>query len=195
MRWYIAENKRKIETEDMSEHFGDIDMSGEKVLGIIHYGARDGKIETVIDLVFPSLRVQPNNTYGSYTLKGVKSPQLFMEQERFVRAEIDGVLTLYSRIKAGDIICRFYPSETESVFYEEIDIIAREEVVPVWEFSKRLETKIGCEGYIYVECKANGAPCKLAPGEKETVLFSYSVRYNEEKLGRRQNLWKSVTLG
>lgn len=43
MRWYIAENKRKIETEDMSEHFGDIDMSGEKVLGIIHYGARDGK--------------------------------------------------------------------------------------------------------------------------------------------------------
>ena len=25
MRWYIAENKRKIETEDMSEHFGDID--------------------------------------------------------------------------------------------------------------------------------------------------------------------------
>lgn len=38
MRWYIAENKRKIETEDMSEHFGDIDMSGEKVLGIIHYG-------------------------------------------------------------------------------------------------------------------------------------------------------------
>lgn len=48
-----------------------------------------------------------------------------MEQERFVRAEIDGVLILYSRIKVDDIIRRFYPSETESVFYEEIDIITR----------------------------------------------------------------------
>ena len=77
MRWYIVENKRLTETKDLEGHKESLEMSGERVSGIISYGAKDGKLLLKRDFVFPSFRIQPNDTHGSYCIREVAFPNFF----------------------------------------------------------------------------------------------------------------------
>ena len=61
MRWKIVETKKLIETSDLEGHKESLEMSGERVSGIISYGAKNGNLIIGRDFVFPGIRIQPNN--------------------------------------------------------------------------------------------------------------------------------------
>ncbi len=66
MRWHITENKRRIAAENFEGHFDRLEMSGERVSGVIGYGVKEGEPCYTRQFSFPMFRIQPNNTHGSY---------------------------------------------------------------------------------------------------------------------------------
>ena len=66
MRWKIAENKKRIASEDFEGHSDHIEMSGENVSGVITYGVKDGEPYYKRQFAFPNFRTQPNNTCATY---------------------------------------------------------------------------------------------------------------------------------
>ncbi len=150
MRWYISENKRRIASENFEGHSEYLEMSGEKIAGIVHYSVQDGILRLHRDMVFPMLRIQPNNTHGSYTLWEARCGNVFGD-EVFDKVEIDGTLTFYTHTDKAKIKRILYPSTTLPCFYEDVEF---EGECPDFPGYTRLETKLGCEGYIYAECEA-----------------------------------------
>ena len=187
MRWYNVKNKRMTETKDLEGHNESLEMSGERVSGIVVYGAKDGKLILARDIVFPSFRIQPNDTHGSYCIRGIKSPG-FLGPEVFDKAQLSGILTLYSHTDNAEIKRSFYPSTTLPCFYEDIKITARTgEVKPVYEKIERLETKLGCEGYVYVDRVADKNPVTVKAGDTFRVIFTYRAYFANENPPTEKN--------
>ena len=86
MRWKIVENKKKIASENFEGHGDDIEMSGELVSGIIVYGVKNGEPYYKRQFAFPNIRIQPNNTQGTYRTECNETPVAFAERDRFERA-------------------------------------------------------------------------------------------------------------
>ena len=123
MRWSIKENKRKISTTNFTNHKDDIEMSGEKASMIIGYGADQNNIVSFTrKIVFPMFRIQPDVTTSSYILSFDKKV-IELGDETFQKAEIDGMLSIYTKTKELNIVHRFYPSTTLPVVYETVKII------------------------------------------------------------------------
>lgn len=180
MRWYIVENKRMIETKDLEGHNESLEMSGERVSGIVSYGAQNGKLRITRDIVFPSFRIQPNNTHGSYCIRGAELPEI-LGNESFDKAQISGILTVYSHTDSAVIKRSFYPSTTLACFYEDVEITAKNgDIKPCYEEVKRLETKLGCEGYIYVERVADKSSVAIKQGNTFRVIFTYRAYFANE---------------
>ena len=180
MRWHIVKNKRLIETSDLEGHFESLEMSGERVSGIITYGVKNGKPVIKRDFVFPGLRIQPNDTHGSFSVLGIEFPDI-VSNERFEKAQLSGILTVYSRAAHAFIKRSFYPSTTLSCFYEEIEIRAEAgDVTPEFEKVKRIETKLGCEGYICFDRVADNDPVIIKSGTVFRVLFTYRAYFSNE---------------
>ena len=180
MRWYILENKRITETKELEGHNEFLEMSGQCVSGIVNYGVQDGKLILTRDIAFPSFRIQPNNTYGSYCIRGIKFPN-FLGAEIFDKAQLSGILTFYSHTDKALIRRRFYPSTMLSCFYEDIEITAERTDVPLsYEEIKRLETKLGCEGYIYVDRVADKKSIVVKKGNTFRVIFTYRAYFANE---------------
>ena len=180
MRWYILENKRKIETKDFEGHDESLEMSGERVSGIVNYGVQDGNLILTRDIVFPNFRIQPNNTYGSYCIKGIKTPD-FLGFEMFDKVQLGGILTFYSHTDNALIKRSFYPSLTLSCFYEDIEITAKtSDVKPAYEEIKRIETRLGCEGYIYVDRIADKKAMVVKKDSIFRVIFTYRAYFANE---------------
>ncbi len=182
MRWYIEETKKRIATHSLEGHRDDIEMSGEQVSGIIGYGAEGGILKTDRFFVYPMFRTHPDVTQSSYKFK-YDTPMIDLGDEVFEKAELDGVLTLYT--KRGDlkITHRYYPSVTLPVFYERIEIenLGKEEYIPVYEASKRIRTDLLCKGYVYAEVYADKEPRGIKSGKSFVVTFSVSVRFANDK--------------
>ena len=180
MRWRIAENKRVIETENLEDHTEFLEMSGERVSGIIGYGALGGKLCITREIVFPNFRIQPNDTFGSYSIKGIEFSD-FLGDETFDKAQINGILTLYSHTDFVCAIRRFYPSTTLSVFYEDIEITAKTDSFKLeFEEVKRLDTKLGCHGYFYIDRVADSKPLTLKKGDTKRIIFAYKAYFANE---------------
>ncbi|MBQ7725726.1 MAG: hypothetical protein IJT66_01135, partial [Clostridia bacterium] len=170
-----------IETKDLEGHTESLEMSGERVSGIIGYGAQNGKLILTRDLVFPNFRIQPNDTHGSYCIRKAAAPGLF-GAERFDKAQIGGFLTLYSHTGHASVKRSFYPSTTLSCFYEDLEIKAEKgDVTPVYEMTERLETKLACEGYLYVDRVADKKPVTVRQGGIFRVIFTYRAYFANEE--------------
>ena len=181
MRWKIITSKRLIETNDLEGHTESLEMSGERVSGIIGYGAKNGNLFITRDIVFPSFRIQPNDTHGSYCIRGAKPPY-FLGEETFEKAQLNGFLILFSRAENARVKRLFYPSATLGCFYEDVEITAGENgVTPVYEKTERLETRLGCEGYIYVDRVADKEPASVKPGGKFHVVFTYRAYFANQE--------------
>lgn len=180
MRWHIVENKRMIETADLEGHGEYLEMSGEKVSGIVNYRVENGKLSLTRDVVYPMFRIQPNNTHGSYTIHGIETPELVGE-EVFDKVQINGTLIFYSHTDSASVKRIFYPSTTVEYFYEDVEITAnKDNVTPVYDVLTRLETTLGCAGYIYTDRFANKAPKTLRKGETFTVTFAIRAYFANE---------------
>ena len=129
MRWSIEENKRKISTYDFKNHKDDIEMSGEKVSMIIGYGAdENNNVYFTREIIFPMFRIQPDVTTSSYKVFN-NEKALNLGDEEFVKAEIDGILSVYTKTDKYNIVHRFYPSTTLPIAYERIEIDAIDNIV------------------------------------------------------------------
>lgn len=186
MRWKIAENKKRIASEDFEGHSDHIEMSGENVSGVITYGVKDGEPYYKRQFAFPNFRTQPNNTCATYYPETVKSPIVFETKETFGRVEFDGVLSVCSR--AGDltVVRRFFPSLELPVFYERLELCnnGKNQVFAKWKELKRIDLRLTCEGYVYFECSCD-TPCRpIGAGNRITLTFTYSARYANKDIPR-----------
>ena len=189
MRWFIEENKRRIATYDLKNHKDDIEMSGEKVSMIISYGAdKDNFVNFERRIVFPMFRIQPDVTTSSYILSFNKRVSDFGD-ELFQKAEIDGMLSVYTKTESLNIVHRFYPSTILPIIYERIEIenISKKDVPLIFEKHQRIETKLGCEGFIYSECIADSDKKVLKPNEKAIITFEISARFCNDDIPHEDN--------
>ena len=189
MRWYIAENKRKIASENFEGHSDRIEIGGEQVACVVTYGVIDGEPYYKRQFAYPNMRIQPNNTHGTYQPETDQSPISFEEREVFERVELDGVLSVFSRAGELHIAHRFFPSVELPVFYEQIELYngGKKELSPKWETLRRYDLKLACEGYVSAECSCQ-TPCrKIKAGERVTLMFTYTARYANEKIPREEN--------
>ena len=181
MRWFIEENKRKISTFDFKNHKDDIEMSGEKVSMIIGYGAdMNNNVYFTREIIFPMFRIQPDVTTSSYKVFDNKE-LLNLGNEEFVKAEIDGILSIYTKTDKYKIVHRFYPSLTLPIAYERIEIDGIYDIA--FNEYERLETKLGCEGYIYAERVAT----KSIKNNKTIIDFAISARFCNEDIPKEVN--------
>lgn len=179
MRWYIAENKKRIASENFEDHSDRIEMGGEQVACAVTYGVKCGEPYYKRQFAFPNFRTQPNNTCATYYPETDKSPIDFQTKETFGRVEFDGVLSICSR--AGDltVVRRFFPSLELPVFYEQLELCnsGKNQVFAQWEELIRIDLRLTCEGYVHFECSCN-TPCRpIESGERLTLTFAYTARY------------------
>lgn len=189
MRWYIAENKRKIASENFEGHFDHIEIGGEQVAGVVTYGVQSGEPYFKRQFAFPNIRIQPNNTHGTYQPEYNGSPISFEEKDVFERVELDGVLSIFSHAGELQIVRRFFPSVELPVFYEQIELYngGKNEVSPKWETLQKIEVKLACEGYVSAECSCE-TPCrKIGAGERVTLVFAYTARYANEEISKEND--------
>ena len=189
MRWYIAENKRKIASENFEGHSDRIEIGGEQVAGVITYGVQSGEPYFKRQFAFPNIRIQPNNTHGTYQPETDQSPISFEEREVFERVELDGVLSVFSHAGELNIVRRFFPSVELPVFYEQIELFngGKKELSPKWETLQKIELKLECEGYVSFECSCETFCRKINAGERVTLIFAYAARYSNEKILKEEN--------
>lgn len=189
MRWYISENKKRIASTNFEGHKDDVEMSGESVSGLIFYGVEKGMLTLNRLFIYPNFRIQPDVTQSSYKVE-TSAPTLFLDgEEKFVRVELDGVLSIYTRVGDLEITRRFYPSTTLPIFYEQIELFngGKAPITPTWTKYVRTDKKLGCEGWIYAERIADKEPQTIGAGLKVTVTFGYSARFVNSEIPSEQN--------
>lgn len=189
MRWYIAENKKKIASENFEGHSDRIEMGGEQVACAVTYGVKDGQPHYKRQFAFPNFRMQPNNTCATYYPEYEGNPIIFDKKEVFERVEFDGVLSVLSHTGDLNIIRRFFPSVELPVFYEQVELYncGKQTVSPKWEELKRIDLRLTCEGYVCFEC-ACSMPCRpVAAGERLTLTFGYFARYANQELPQEES--------
>ena len=157
MRFFIETPKRRIASDDFCGHADDIEMSGERCAAIIRYGADENNAYFAEKkFIFPMFRLQPDETRSSYAVTDAAFPVAFDQKEVLERVEIDGILSLRTRAGGCRIVHRFYPSVRLAAAYETVEIENGEEGAATFRFSPytRLETRLGCEGYLVAERRA-----------------------------------------
>ncbi len=189
MRWFIAENKRRIASVDFDGHKDDVEMSGEQVSGIVTYGSENGEYHAEKRLIYPMFRLQPDVTQSSYQLEDCVPSMEFGGAERFDRVEFDGVLSVFTHVGDLKIVHRFYPSVTLPVFYERVELYngGKEPYAPVWERYRKIDGRIACEGWVYTECVSDVSQRKIMPKERLAVTFAYSARFANRPIPTEEN--------
>ena len=189
MRWYIAKNKRKIASENFEGHSDQIEIGGEQVSGVITYGVQNSEPYYRRQFAFPNIRIQPNNTHGTYQPETDQSPISFEEKEAFERVELDGVLSVFSHAGELQITRKFFPSVELPVFYELIELynVGMNEVSPKWRTCRKIEWKLACEGYVSFECSCE-TPCRnIKAGESVTLVFAYTARFVNGEISKEND--------
>ena len=183
--------KRKISSINFKNHIDDIEMSGEKVSGIIKYGIQDDKLLIKRHIVYPMFRFQPDVTQSSYQLDIDGS--IFNFNEEFQKVEIDGILHIITKTSDFKIVHHFYPSTTLPIFYEKIDIenISNETKKIDFENYKKINIRLGCEGYIYTERVSDKDSFILNPGIKESVTFGFSSRFSNDEISKEEDSYEN----
>ncbi len=190
MRWYIKENKKKIASHDFEGHRDDVEMSGEAVSGIIGYSVENGELSVDRFLVYPMFRTHPDVTQSSLRVKYNEPLIDFGKKESFCEVEFDGVLCIKTVIDEKiHITRRFYPSTALPVFYEDIEIYNDGDKPLKVDFQpqKRINTCLGCRGYIYTEIIADKDFLKLAPSEQGKIRFGFYSRFANEENELEEN--------
>lgn len=182
MRWNIGESGKSIYTNDFEGHSEDIELSGEKVSAIIGYKVLNGILNISRELIYPMFRLQPNNTLASY--KVIDNDMVFEDcTETFEKVVLDGTLTIYTCINHLEVVRRLYPSTTLPVFYEEVTVYnpTNGSVHLNWLSYKKVDSRLGCKGYLYTERFCDKPHKLIAPNETLKLIFSYQARFASDK--------------
>ena len=117
-----------------ADHTDFIEMSGLYTSAIITYGIRDGQTYLQRHLVFPMLRIFPNNTHGSLQcdVPDESVPVISVGErvlcERTERFELgDGILTVKGTFGDIAVTRRLYPSPGKACLCETVTLVNRGE--------------------------------------------------------------------
>ena len=178
-------------------HYDHIEFASDNAAGILSYGAdKNGKLKLFLHAIYPQLRLNPNNTYGSFFANFETSYNLFSgensDEEKLLRIEIDEFgITLISKTKRLEITRSYVSSKRSFAVSEKISIKNI--------YGKDLELKVAnLNGLKYSEKdkgyqgKVYRYGCKIILNNKERTAFTtplaekatktfYAVYFAEEK--------------
>lgn len=132
-RWRIDRNNTAL-IWDCQKHPEDhtdfIEMSGLHTSAVITYGIRGGELTLQRHVVFPMLRIFPNNTHGSLQcdVPDELIPVLYADGKP-IREEVesicleDGTVTIYGRYESFMVIRRLFPSPDKAALCEHVTLI------------------------------------------------------------------------
>ena len=123
------------ETDTRLPYADHIEMSGFYCSSIISYGAtRNGSLRLHRHVVFPMLRMRPNDTRGSLSRNFLAKSQpkilidgKYLGLERMIRATLDGMLTLRSESACGIEIERtLFPAVDQPALIERVTLCVKD---------------------------------------------------------------------
>ena len=132
-RWKIERNNAALSwncQKNSEDHTDFIEMSGLYTSAVITYGIKERELFLHRHLVFPMLRIFPNNTHGSLQC-GVPDefvPVIYAEGKP-IREEMEaihleeGTITTYGRYESFMVIRRLYPSPDQAAFCETVTLV------------------------------------------------------------------------
>lgn len=191
MRWFIEENKKKISSFNFEGHADDIEMGGEKVSCIVKYSVEKNVLSTSFLLVYPMVRVQPNDTFGSYKVN-CKTVNIGLGDEYFDKVEFDGTLKIFTHCNNLQICHTFFPSVKNAVFYEQIQLKnnGSKPICLNYEKQSKLDSRIACRGYIKCLRIAKNVKTTINSGEEVKLLFAYAAVFSDDTFRFEQNALK-----
>ncbi len=221
LRWSIEPNNQGIvwNTSTGLPHEDHIEMSGEKVSCVLRWGvASDNSFHCEKSLVFPMLRMIPNNTHSSMNFRiatdipstlAVNGHSLIHEQVSGVR--INGMLEVTSLwSKTNDcigvgaetpetacvrMIRTIYPSTTLPAVYERFtlkNVTGDNLLVSVPQFTQVSSTDhyAGVDGTYYIRAEIDGiGTAWMTPGEERSFTVIYQA-YREKEVPLSPNVEK-----
>ena len=132
-RWSIKRNNTVLAwdcNKHPEDHTDFIEMSGLYSSAVIAYGIKEGKLFLHRHLVFPMLRIFPNNTHGSLQCDVPEElVPVIRADGKPVREDVecielcDGTITVYGRYKSFMVIRRLYPSPDHAAFCETVTLV------------------------------------------------------------------------
>lgn len=140
-------------------HADHVEMSGEQLSARLRYGVdANGGFTLMRTLVWPMLRMRPNDTFGGLTrdfaqdfLAAVRVDGRMLDAEQVETIRLDGMLTVVSRCGDIEITRRLFPSPSRAAFCEQYTLrntgpaAVSVELHPVRE-EIRTEAEAGVEG-------------------------------------------------
>lgn len=190
-RWSLADGGTRIvwnvRDEKRLPHADSFEMSGLRVSLILSYSvAADRSLALGHRVVWPALRVQPNNTHGSfiYDFTEDKMPRLTADGkpcgEVVDSISFDGVWCAESHSEDGSlrIVRRVFPSVGNPAAFELVEVENAGGAPRGVGFSDDFaDYRLGCTGYYEVRAQAfPSGVCTLAPGEKGAWTLRLSAR-------------------
>lgn len=128
-RWTIANDHAIRWTVDGSRlpHNDHVEMSGEQISARLHYGVEsDRRFTLTRTLVWPMLRMLPNDTFGGLTrdfpqnfLDAVRIDGKALAAEQVEYLRLDGLLTVVSRYGDIEVTRCLFPSPARAAFCEQ----------------------------------------------------------------------------
>ena len=122
--YYPYNNGIKADFTEGDEHSNHIEMAGFFCSSIISYRVlKDGSFDIYRFSVFPSLRVNPNNTHGSLceNFNGI-GLRFCGERERLESVCFNGILSFISKAKNAAITRKILPFTDKKALLEQIEI-------------------------------------------------------------------------
>lgn len=190
-RWTIAGDHavRWMTAGSRLPHSDHVEMSGELISARLRYGVtREGAFTLTRTLVWPMLRMRPNDTFGGLTrdfsqnfLDAVRIDGKMLEEERVECLRLDGMLTVVSRCGGIEVTRALFPSPTRAAFCEQYTLRnvgadpVSVELIP-WREEVRTDAESGVEGsYALIAATdfIRSRSLRLEPGE--TCVFGASV--------------------
>lgn len=128
-RWTIANDHAIRWSVDGNRlpHNDHVEMSGEQISARLHYGVEsDGRFTLTRTLVWPMLRMLPNDTFGGLTrdfpqnfLDAVRIDGKALAAEQVEYLRLDGLLTVVSRYGDIEMTRCLFPSPARAAFCEQ----------------------------------------------------------------------------
>lgn len=170
-------------------HEDHLEMSGEYVSQHIRYGVNEqGRVSVEQTLVWPWLRMIPNDTHGS--MKSIQrgaqvNPVIYANGQRikFTGKQIrfDGILSIYESDAHGlEMIRSYYPSMDKKGAFLKVVLVneSPKSLVCTLDLEKELGTKRGGQG-IYVhesKCSIEGS-FALQPGGRKEIYTVFTANF------------------
>ncbi len=167
-RWQLTNNGGIAwQVKSGDSHMDHMEMSGMQTSAITTYGVENGFLKQKILLVFPMLRLLPNNTKSNLvqeidrdTLGRIKiNGQEVIEKPNEFR--INGILSWQSKTADGIVIThQLYPSTSEAAFVDKIELknTTNKDVsidLPKVELSYKTDADKGVYGAYIIEVNSN----------------------------------------